>query len=143
MEPRLSLLTLGVSDLEKSKQFYEALGLFTTWTIDKGVIFFKTNGTILALYPLHELLKDIGWDENHKSQKGKFGGVTIAHNTREKSEVDVIMDKVSASGGTVIKKPQDAFWGGYSGYFADPDGHVWELAWGAFPIKDDGSLDVP
>lgn len=139
MEPRLSLITLGVSDLGRSKKFYEALGLKTTWSEDKGVIFFKTTGAVLSLYPFSELLKDIGMGEAEK----KFGGITIAHNTKTKEEVDQIMTVVADSGGRVIKKPQDAFWGGYSGYFADPDGHIWEVAWGAFPFNQDGSLNVP
>ncbi len=139
MEPRLSLITLGVSDLSRSKAFYEALGLTTTWSEDKGVIFFKTSGAVLGLYPFSDLLKDIGMGDAEK----KFGGITIAHNTRHKEEVDQIMNVVTESGGRIIKKPQDAFWGGYSGYFADPDGHVWEVAWGAFPFKTDGSLDIP
>lgn len=139
MEPRISLITLGVSDLSKSKKFYEALGFKTTWSEDKGVIFFKTNGTVLSLYPFSELLKDIGKGQYEK----KFGGITIAHNTREKHQVDEIMNIVHAAGGRIVKKPQDAFWGGYSGYFCDPDGHMWEVAWGAFPINADGHLDVP
>lgn len=139
MEPRISLLTLGVSDLAKSKKFYEALGFPTTWTEDKGVIFFKTSGTTLALYPFSELLKDMGVGSYEK----RFGGITIAHNTREKHQVDEIMSAVEQAGGRVVKKPQEAFWGGYSGYFSDPDGHMWEVAWGAFPIKADGSLDIP
>lgn len=139
MEARLSLITLGVSDLTRSKAFYEALGLETTWSVEKGVIFFKTSGAVLALYPFSELLKDIGMGDAEK----KFGGITIAHNTKTKEEVDQIMNVVTESGGRIIKKPQDAFWGGYSGYFADPDGHIWEVAWGAFPFKADGSLDIP
>lgn len=144
MEPRLSLITLGVSDLSVSKKFYEALGLTTTWSEDKGVIFFKTSGAVLALYPFSKLLEDIG---RHKHAAGegekKFSGITIAHNTRKKEEVDQIMATAEQAGGRIVKKPQDAFWGGYSGYFADPDGHLWEIAWGAFPFKADGSLDVP
>ncbi len=139
MEPRISLLTLGVSDLSKSKKFYEALGFKTTWSEDKGVIFFKTNGTVLSLFPFSELCKDIGSGEFEK----KFGGITIAHNTREKHEVDEIFKIVTEAGGRIVKTPQDAFWGGYSGYFADPDGHIWEVAWGAFPLKADSHLDVP
>lgn len=139
MEPRISLITLGVSDLTKSKKFYETLGFTTTWSEEKGVIFFKTNGTVLALFPFSELLKDIGEGQHEK----KFGGITLAHNTREKHQVDEIMNIVQESGGRIVKKPQDAFWGGYSGYFTDPDGHMWEVAWGAFPIKADGHLDVP
>lgn len=139
MEPRISLITLGVSDLAKSKSFYEALGFPTTWSPEKGVIFFKTSGTALSLFPFSELLKDMGIGEGEK----KFGGITIAHNTREKHEVDEVMELASKSGGRIIKKAHETFWGGYSGYFSDPDGHVWEVAWGAFPFKEDGSLNIP
>lgn len=139
MESRISLITLGVSDLAKSKAFYEALGFKTTWSPDKGVIFFQTSGVALSLFPFSKLLEDMGIGEGEK----KFGGITIAHNTREKHEVDAIMENVTKAGGRIIKKPQEVFWGGYSGYFCDPDGHVWEVAWGAFPFKADGSLDIP
>jgi predicted lactoylglutathione lyase len=140
MESRISLLTLGVSDLGRSKKFYEQLGFKTTWSEDKGVIFFQTStGTALSLFKFSDLLKDIGIGEAEK----KFGGITIAHNTREKHEVDEVMKLVQEAGGRVLKKAQDAFWGGYSGYFSDPDGHIWEVAWGAFPIKTDGRLDIP
>ena len=139
MESRISLITLGVSDLAQSKTFYETLGFQTTWTEDKGVIFFKTSGAVLGLYPFTELLKDIGMEKGTM----QFGGITLAHNTREKHQVDEVMATVEKAGGKIIKKPQDAFWGGYSGYFSDPDGHLWEVAWGAFPFKQDGSLDIP
>ena len=139
MESRISLLTLAVRDLARSKEFYEALGFKTTWAVEKGVIFFKTQGTVLALYPYPDLVKDIGV----AGEGIGFGGITIAHNTREKSEVDEIMEKVRGAGGKIVKQPTEAFWGGYSGYFADPDGHLWEVAWGAFPFKADGSLDIP
>lgn len=141
MEPRISLITLGVSDLGHSKKFYEALGFQTTWSEDKGVIFFKTSGTALSLFPLKELVKDIG--DNREAKFPVFSGITLAHNTREKHHVDEVMALVEKAGGKIIKSAKDAFWGGYSGYFADPDGHLWEVAWGAFPFKADGSLDIP
>lgn len=141
MESRISLITLGVSDLSRSKNFYEALGFKTTWSEDKGVIFFKTAGTALSLFPLEELVKDIG--DNREAKFPSFSGITLAHNTREKHQVDEVMAQAEKSGGKIIKSAKDAFWGGYSGYFADPDGHLWEVAWGAFPFKVDGSLDIP
>ena len=141
MEPRISLLTLGVSDLVRSKKFYEALGFPTTWTEEKGVIFFKTTGTAISLFPIHELVKDIG--DGREAKFPTFSGITIAHNTREKHQVDEVMAQAEKAGGKIVKKAKDVFWGGYSGYFSDPDGHLWEVAWGAFPFKDDGSLDIP
>ncbi|WPU63927.1 VOC family protein [Peredibacter starrii] len=141
MEPRISLITLGVSDLARSKKFYEALGFPTTWSEEKGVVFFKTSGTALSLFPLKELVKDIG--DNREAKFPAFSGITIAHNTKEKHQVDEVMALVEKAGGKIVKKPQEVFWGGYSGYFTDPDGHMWEVAWGAFPFKADGSLDIP
>jgi catechol 2,3-dioxygenase-like lactoylglutathione lyase family enzyme len=141
MEARVSLITLGVQNLERSLKFYTALGLPTTWTPDKGVIFFKTSGTVLALYPLDKLAEDIG--EHIKAVPSKFAGITLAHNVKKKEEVDQVMKQALDAGAKIEKPAKDAFWGGYSGYFSDPDGYMWEVAWGAFPFKADGSLDIP
>lgn len=142
MEPRISLITLGVSDLERSLRFYrDGLGLPTTWTPDKGVIFLQTSGTRLALYPLHDLAKDALIDP--LAHRGEWTGIALAHNVRVKEDVDAVLAAAAAAGGKVQKPAQDAFWGGYSGYFTDPDGYLWEVAWGAFPFNDDGSLDIP
>ncbi len=142
MEPRISLITLGVSDLARSLRFYrDGLGLPTTWTIDKGVVFFQTRGTCLALYPHDALAKDVS--PAFLGPRAKFAGVTLAHNVRTKDEVDQPLARAQAAGGRIEKPAQDAFWGGYSGYFSDPDGHLWEVAFGAFPFNDDGSLNIP
>ena len=142
MEPRISIITLGVSDLERSLRFYrDGLGLPTTWTPDKGVIFFQTNGVRLALYPLHELAKDAIIDP--LAQRGGWTGIALAHNVRVKEDVDALLARAETAGGKIQKPAQDAFWGGYSGYFTDPDGYLWEVAWGAFPFNEDGSLDIP
>ena len=142
MEPRISLITLGVQDLERSLRFYrDGLGLPTSWGVDKGVIFFRTGGTRLALYPRARLAKDVSPDLIAE-ERPKFAGFALAHNVREKADVDVILKQAQAAGGRIEKPGQDAFWGGYSGYFSDPDGHLWEVAWGAFPFNDDGSLDI-
>src|SRR6478735_11534168 len=112
MEPRISLITLGVSDLERSLRFYrDGLGLPTTWTPDKGVIFFQTRGTTLALYPYTELAKDV----RPGLQPGpipKFTGIALAHNVREKREVDEVLAQADRAGGKIEKPGQDAFWGG-------------------------------
>jgi catechol 2,3-dioxygenase-like lactoylglutathione lyase family enzyme len=143
MEPRISLITLGVSDLDRSLRFYrDGLGLPTTWTPDKGVIFFRTTGTRLALYPYDDLAKDAG-PAFVGTERPKFCGIVPAHNVREKAEVDAVLEAAARAGGTIVKPGTDAFWGGYSGYFADPDGYLWEVAWGAFPFEDDGSLNIP
>ena len=142
MEPRISLITLGVEDLERSYRFYkDGLGFPTTWTPDKGVVFFKTRGTVLALYPLDKLAEDI--DPSRKVKKPEFPGVALAYNTRTKEEVAEVLKKAERAGGRVEKPAQDAFWGGYSGYFSDPDGYFWEVAYGAFGFNDDGSLNIP
>ena len=142
MEPRISLITLGVKDLQRSLEFYrDGLGLPTTWTADKGVIFFKTTYVVLALFPYDKLAEDVS--EEFNVARGKFSGIVPAHNVRTREEVDQILEQARAAGGKIEKPGQVAFWGGYSGYFSDPDGYLWEIAWGAFPIRDDGSLEIP
>jgi catechol 2,3-dioxygenase-like lactoylglutathione lyase family enzyme len=134
---------LGVSDLERSLRFYrDGLELPTTWSSDKGVIFFRTRGTALALYPYARLAEDVSPDQR-PGPIPKFTGITLAHNVREKREVDEILARAEAAGGKIVKPGQDAFWGGFSGYFSDPDGYLWEVAWGAFPFREDGSLEIP
>ncbi|MEX2388064.1 MAG: VOC family protein [Phycisphaeraceae bacterium] len=142
MQPRISLITLGVADLERSLRFYrDGLGFPTTWSAEKGVIFFQTQGTTLALYPFDKLAEDVG--DAFRVERAKFSGVTLAHNVREKADVARLLAEAEAAGGTIAKPAQDAFWGGHSGYFCDPDGHLWEVAWGAFDFNDDGSLKIP
>ncbi|MES2794190.1 MAG: VOC family protein [Planctomycetota bacterium] len=142
MEPRISLITLGVQDLERSLVFYrDGLGFPTTWTADKGVIFFQTSGVRLALYSYESQAKDIS--DDFLMPKSKFGGITLAHNVREQPEVDAILNRAAAAGGKIERAGHTAVWGGYVGYFSDPDGYLWEIAWGAFPFLADGSLDIP
>jgi len=141
MEPRLSIVCLGVADLERSLRFYrDGLGLPTTRKAEDGIVFFQLQGTILELYPYSELAADVGpgWDV----PRSRFSGITIAHNVRTKAEVDAVMTAAKAAGGTIEKPAADTFWGGYSGYFSDPDGYLWEVAWGAFEFNEDGSLIV-
>jgi hypothetical protein len=143
MEPRISLITLGVSDLERSLRFYrDGLGLPTTWNVEKGVIFFQTSGTTLALYPYSDLAKDAG-SAFENIPRTRFSGITLAHNVRQKGQVDEVLQRAETAGATIVKPAQNAFWGGYSGYFSDPDGYLWEVAYGAFDIRDDGSLVIP
>jgi catechol 2,3-dioxygenase-like lactoylglutathione lyase family enzyme len=142
MEPRISLITLGVQDLERSLRFYrDGLGLPTTWGTDKGVVFFQTQGVCLALYPLGDLANDVGLEPG--VEQSKFIGITLAHNVRQREDVDRVLAHAEAAGAKIVKPAQDTFWGGYAGYFADPDGHLWEVAWGAFEFREDSSLIVP
>lgn len=126
MEPRISLITLGVSDLEKSTRFYkDGLGLPALDGNFSGISFFKTKGTWLALYPIKELALDAGVP----CQKGAFSGMTLAHNVRSVEEVDSLLKKAESVGARIVKPAEKKDWGGYSGYFSDPDGYLWEVAW--------------
>jgi catechol 2,3-dioxygenase-like lactoylglutathione lyase family enzyme len=142
MEPRISIVTLGVADLERSLRFYrDGLGFPTTWSPERGVIFFQTRGVTLALWGLKDMAQDI--DPAAQPERAPFTGINLAHNTRTQEEVDVVLQLAAKAGGKIVKPGHKTFWGGYSGYFADPDGHVWEVACGAFPFNADGSLAIP
>lgn len=142
MEPRLSIITLGVEDMARAFRFYhEGLGLPTSGNADSPIVFFQMKGTALAIYPREKLAHDV--DPNSDGQGSGFSGVTIAHNTREKSQVDETLKRAEAAGGKIVKPAQDTDWGGYSGYFSDPDGHLWEVAWAeAWQFNPDGSLVI-
>ena len=142
MEPRISIITLGVSDLEKSYNFYhKGLGLPTSRNPESGIIFFQTNGVCLALYPLDKLAEDVS--PNQSSERGSFPGITLAHNTKSKEEVDALLSIAEKFGGKIEKPAQETFWGGYSGYFSDPDGYLWEVAYAdSWEFKTDGSLVI-
>jgi uncharacterized protein len=140
MEQRISLITLGVADLERSRTFYERLGWQRSVRSAEGIAFFQAGGMALALYPRAELAQDAGVP----AQSQGFSGFTLAFNARSRAEVDAVLAEAQAAGATILKPGQDAFWGGYSGYFADPDGFPWEVAWNpSFPIADDGSISLP
>jgi catechol 2,3-dioxygenase-like lactoylglutathione lyase family enzyme len=125
MEPRVTLITLGVSDLERSIRFYrDGLKLPKREGPD-GVAFFETRGTWLSLYPRHALAEDIGIPPDDTG----FGGFTLAHNVRSPEDVDRTLREAVEAGARLVKPGQKVFWGGYSGYFADPDGFMWEVAW--------------
>jgi len=141
MKPKIGLITLGVSDLKRSLTFYrDGLGFPThEYKEDAGIVFFKLEGTWLALYPLDDLIKDLGEDLARPgaeigSSVTLSGGspVTLAHNEKTKEEVDAVVQLAVNAGARLIKQPQEVFWGGYSGYFADPDGYLWEVAFNPF-----------
>jgi hypothetical protein len=140
MEARLSLVTLGVLDLPRATSFYEGLGWPRRVRAADGVAFFQLGTLGLSLYPRAELARDAGVP----LQDGPSQGFTLAYNTRTRTEVDEVLARAEALGARVTQPAQEAFWGGYHGHFADPDGFLWEIAWNpGFPIAEDGSLSLP
>lgn len=130
MEARLSLITLGVADLERARRFYvDGLGLPQRPESQEAVIFIELKGLWLSLFSREALAHDANVPHESRGEHGKFGGITLAHNVRSKSEVDALLTQAERASGRIVKPAQDAFWGGYSGYFSDPDGHLWEVAW--------------
>jgi uncharacterized protein len=139
MEQRVSIITLGVSDLDRSRKFYERLGWRPSILDTKDIVFFQAGGIALALFPRANLVKDARISADGQG----FGGVSLAYNARSREEVDSVLAEAKAAGATLPKPAQNAFWGGYSGYFSDPDGFLWEIAWNpSFPIAEDGSIRV-
>jgi catechol 2,3-dioxygenase-like lactoylglutathione lyase family enzyme len=140
MEQRVSIVTLGVADLERSREFYERLGWRRSMANTEGVVFFQAGCMVLALYPRDELAKDA----NIAPDGNGFQGIALAYNARTRFEVDAVLEEAKAAGAKLLKPGQEAFWGGYSGYFSDPDGFLWEVAWNpSFPIAEDGSIRIP
>lgn len=139
MEPRVSLVTLGVSDVARSRVFYERLGWAPSSQSTDDVVFFQAGGMVLALWSRDQLAEDSGVIDGHG-----WGGVTLAHNVGAREEVDRVMSEAREAGAQIPREPAETFWGGYSGVFVDPDGHPWEVAhnpgWG---IADDGSIRLP
>lgn len=140
MEQRITLITLGVRDLGTSTAFFERLGWRRSVKRAEGVAFFQCGGIALSLYPRSELAQDAGVPDDGSG----FSGFAIAHNVRSKDEVDTVLAEAAAAGARVVKPAQAAFWGGYSGYFSDPDGHLWEVAWNPdFALDEDGAVQLP
>ncbi len=140
MEQRVSIITLGVADLNRSREFYERLGWRRSMAKSEGIVFFQAGGMALALYPRDELAKDA----NVAASGDGFRAVSLAYNARNREEVDSVLNEADAAGAKILKPAQEAFWGGYSGYFSDPDGFLWEVAWNPFfPIAEDGSIRLP
>jgi uncharacterized protein len=140
MEQRVSLITLGVADLQRSREFYERLGWQRSMAEAEGVVFFQAGGMALALYSRTELAKDA----KISPEGSGFSGIALAYNTRSREEVDSALAEAQAAGARILKPAEEAFWGGCSGYFADPDGFPWEVAWNpSFAILEDGSIRLP
>ena len=142
MEQRLSLISLGVVDLAASRRFYEhGLGWKVSSASNDSIVFIDMGGVVLGLYGRDALAEDANLPP---SPPGAFGGFALAHNARSKQEVDQVLADAAKAGAKILKPAEDVFWGGYSGYFADPDGHPWEVAWNPFfPLRDDGTIQLP
>jgi predicted lactoylglutathione lyase len=138
MEQRISLVTLGVRDLDRSRAFYEALGWKTNAAPGDDVVFFQAAGLIVALWGRAQLAEDSGVTDS-----GGWGGITLAYNTRSPAEVDAVIAEAAEAGATIPRQGAETFWGGYSGVFVDPDGHAWEVAHNPhWTIGDDGSVTL-
>jgi len=136
VEQRVSLITLGVADMEQSAAFYEGLGWRRVETPD-GVVAFDLLGQVLGLYPVEKLAGDIGLEVADLG----VGRATLSYNCWEKEEVAALLARAEIAGARILKQAADVFWGGYHGYFADPDGHVWEIAWNPFSaLGPDGAF---
>ncbi|MGC4850003.1 VOC family protein [Micromonospora sp. DT15] len=136
MEQRISLITLGVADVARAKAFYEQLG----WRGQEveETVFFQAGGLALVLWGRDKLAEDAG------IEGPGTGAMTLAQNVRSQAEVDEVIATATKAGATVTKPARETFYGGYAGYFADPDGHLWEIAWNpGFTLAKDGSLTVP
>lgn len=139
MEQRVSLITLGVRDLARTRSFYDALGWATGAAPDVDVVFFQAGGMVVALWDRARLADDTGVQD-----PGGWGGITLAHNERSPAEVDAVIEEVRAAGGVITREPGATFWGGYSGAFADPDGHPWEVAHNPrWQIDAEGRIMLP
>lgn len=132
MEQRLSFITIGAKDLDRLKQFYTDKFKWTPIKDDQGIVFFKMNGMILALFPTHELAEDATVPDDGKG----FRGFTLAITYRSEAEVDEVFKNLKSRGVQIVKPPQKVFWGGYSGYVADIEGNLWEIAYNPFIEMD-------
>jgi len=139
MEPRLSLVTLGVRDVARARAFYEALGFKAARASQESVTFLDAGGVVLALWGRAALAEDATVADSPPG----FSGVALAHNARSETDVDKALNEAVAAGGKLIKPAGKTFWGGYAGYFADPDGHLWEVAYNPyFKLGSDGRVEL-
>ena len=138
MEQRVSLITLGAHDLARARAFYEALGWHTNAAPADDVVFFQAGGMVVALWGREQLAEDTRVDDG-----GGWGGITLAHNVRSPAEVDAVLDEARRAGATILREGAATFWGGYSGVFADTEGHPWEVAHNPhWTIEPDGSIRI-
>jgi uncharacterized protein len=138
VEQRLSLVTLGVRDLERAQGFYEALGWTSGAAPADDVVFFQTGCMIVALWGRDQLAEDTVVEDT-----GGWGGVTLAYNARSPAEVDAVLAEAEAAGATIPRRGAETFWGGYSGVFIDPEGHAWEVAHNPhWTLREDGAVSL-
>ncbi|SKC89468.1 hypothetical protein SAMN02194393_05042 [Maledivibacter halophilus] len=142
MMNRINLICLGVKDINRSLEFYKSLGFQTTANRGAPIVFFNNQGTKLELYPIKYLAQDINKNNPPVINQTEFSGITLACNMKSKEEVDLLMSHVQEVGGFIIKDPQSTEWGGYGGYFQDPDGYYWEVAYGASWEFDENDMLV-
>ncbi len=137
IDRRISLITLGVGDMDRARRFYESLGFVRAAASQAEIAFYALDNVVLALHPRTMLAADAGVGDEGRG----FDGVTLAQNRRSRAEVDEALAFAVACGATLAKPATEAHWGGYSGYFADPDGHLWEVAHNPFiEMDEDGNL---
>jgi len=143
VEPRVSLITLGVSDLERAVAFYrDGLGWPKSSVGGDEVAFFKTGGVVIALFPRASFAADAGLNVDDL-ERGRYSRFSLAHNVAEEGQVDSVLREAAQAGATIVKEAQEIFFGRH-GFFADPDGFVWEVAWNpSFPMGADGSIELP
>lgn len=142
--PNLCIVTLGVADLERSMAFYAALGWERRGNPDDGIVWFRTAGVWVGLFGYDALAEDAGIDAVPFDMLPAYRGSTLAINLSSRDEVDAAFEHAEAVGALMVKEPHAAPWGGYSGYVADPDGHLWELCHNPFfPIDADGRIEIP
>lgn len=140
MEPRISLLTLGVADIARARAFYERLGFKPSSASEGNVAFYDAGGVVLALWERQALAEDAGLADDGSG----FRATAIAHNVRAEDQVARVLAEAEAAGATVVRPVQRVFWGGTTGYFSDPDGHLWEVAYNPlFPLDDAGAVTLP
>ncbi|HEY1237802.1 MAG TPA: VOC family protein [Solirubrobacterales bacterium] len=139
MEQRVSLITLGITDLDRARKFYEALGWKTGTQLGDDVVFFQAGGIVVSLWDRAKLAED-----SVVKDSGGWGGVALAFNTRSPEDVDAVIEEARAAGATIGREPGETFYGGYSGVFIDPDGHPWEVAHNPrWTITDEGATVLP
>lgn len=140
MHQHLHLVTLGVRDFETSTKFYvEMLGWKPSNSSNEDVMFFQAGGVVLSIFPREKLAEDA----QVEAEGSGFAGITLAYNAQSEAEVDEIINDLRAKGVKILKEPQKVFWGGYSSYFADPDGNCWEVAYNPFfPFDEQGNLKL-